>query len=152
MEHFLELVKDIAAVVGCVSAVAGLITAICKPLRKRLVNFIKRQAGSSEITEIKTMLEQKIAEDKERDSEIKEALAITTEFTEKQCRNIIKNIFYHYKDTKTLPLYERKTLMDIEELYIDRMHKNHWGQTLINEMKKWNTDCSGDDFEAGEEE
>lgn len=152
MEQFLELVKNVAAIVGCISACIGLITLICKPLRKRLVGFVQRHAGSSEISEIKTMLQQKIDDDKVRDDEIKEALAITTEFTEKQCRNIIKNIFYHYKENKTLPLYERKTLMDIEELYIDRMHKNHWGQTLINEMKKWDTDCSGDDFEAGEEE
>ena len=152
----MDFVKNIATVVGCILTCASLFTLICKPIRKSFVKFVQSHAGLSEtdreLAEIKSMLQQKIDDDKTRDKEIKDALAITMEFTEKQCRNIIKNIFYHYKDEKTLPLYEKKTLLDIEELYIDRMHKNHWGQTLINEMKTWATDCSGDEMSVLEEE
>lgn len=77
---------------------------------------------------------------------------ITFDFAEKQCRNLIKNIFYKYKEARTLPLYEKKTLLYIEDLYINRMHKNHWGQTLLNEMKTWKVDYSGEDMDTLEDE
>lgn len=140
-----ELAKNISAVVGCCTACIGFVALICKPLRKGVVDFVRAKAGSSET-------DQKLATITGMLEDIQDALDITTDFTERQCRNIIKNIYYHYKDSRTLPLYEKKTLLDIEELYINRMHKNHWGQTLLTEMKSWGTDCTDDEIEALEEE
>ena len=44
----MELIKDIAAVVGCISAFIALITTIFKPVRKKIVNWIKHTSEASE--------------------------------------------------------------------------------------------------------
>lgn len=44
----MELIKDIAAVIGCISAFIALITTIFKPIRKRIVNWIKYISEASE--------------------------------------------------------------------------------------------------------
>lgn len=152
----IETAKNIAAVVGCVLSAITLSGIIFKPIRKQIVNYIKTQSGKSELEQklenIQEMLQQHIDDDKVFKQRMDDSMAITLDFTEKQCRNLIKEKFYKYRDTRTLPLYEKKTLLDIEDLYIKRMHKNHWGQTLINEMKKWNIDYSGEDMDALEED
>ena len=140
-----QLAKDISAVVGCCTACIGFVALVCRPLRKAVVDFIRSKAGKSETDKQLATIQGMLVD-------IQDTLGITIDFTERQCRNIIKNIYYHYKDTRTLPLYEKKTLLDIEELYINRMHKNHWGQTLLSEMKTWGTDCSDDEIETLEED
>lgn len=44
----MELIKDIAAVIGCISAFIALITTIFKPIRKKIVNWIKHTSEASE--------------------------------------------------------------------------------------------------------
>ncbi|MDR3150003.1 MAG: hypothetical protein LBT88_08370 [Oscillospiraceae bacterium] len=62
---------------------------------------------------------------------------ITTEFIKAQCRDIVKNIFYRYNDTKILPLYEKKTLMNISELYVGKLGGNSYAGLLLDEMDAW---------------
>ena len=44
----MELIRDIAAVIGCISAGIALITAIFKPVRKKIVNWVKHTSEASE--------------------------------------------------------------------------------------------------------
>lgn len=44
----MELIKDIAAVIGCISAFIALVTTIFKPVRKKIVNWIKYTSEASE--------------------------------------------------------------------------------------------------------
>lgn len=44
----MELIKDIAAVIGCISAFIALVTTIFKPVRKKIVNWIKHTSEASE--------------------------------------------------------------------------------------------------------
>ena len=44
----MELIKDIAAVIGCISAFIALVTTIFKPVRKKIVNWIKHTSETSE--------------------------------------------------------------------------------------------------------
>jgi hypothetical protein len=152
----IETVKNIAAVVGCVLSAITLSGIIFKPIRKQVVSYIRAQSGKSELEQkledIQEMLQQHIDDDKVFKQRMEESMDISLDFTEKQCRNLIKEKFYKYRDCRTLPLYEKKTLLDIEDLYIMRMHKNHWGQTLIAEMKTWPIDYSGEDMGVSEEE
>lgn len=48
MGDFMELIRDIAAVIGCISAFITLITTIFKPIRKKIVNWIKHTSEASE--------------------------------------------------------------------------------------------------------
>lgn len=44
----MELIKDIAAVIGCIAAFIALVTTIFKPVRKKIVNWIKHTSEASE--------------------------------------------------------------------------------------------------------
>ena len=151
-----ELAKNISAVIGCFTGCVGFLSILCKPLRKWFVSFIQRSSNQNEVehslNEIKEMMAAQAQENRAFQQRIEESMDITIDFTEKQCRNIIKNIFYKYKDAKVLPLHEKKTLLDLEDLYINRMHKNHWGKTLLNEMSTWEVDTASSDMQDFDEE
>lgn len=144
----MEIVKNIAAILGLILSFFSVITLLSKNMRSFLSNTIRKYSNSSEsettISEIKQMLESHIKDDKSFKKEIQEVNEINLEFTKTQCRNNIKNIFYKYNDTKCLPLYEKKTLMSIEELYIGKLHCNSFAGFLLEEMKKWDVDYESD--------
>ena len=140
----MEMVKNIAAILGLILSFFAVVTLLSKNVRSFLSKIIRKYSNSSEsektIGEIKQMLEQHIKDDETFKKEIQEVNEITLEFTKTQCRNNIKNIFYKYNDTKCLPLYEKKTLMSIEDLYIGKLHCNSFAGFLLEEMKKWDVD------------
>lgn len=142
----MELIKNIATVIGCITASIGLLTAICKPIRNWGIDIIQKVSGKSKVenqlSEIKNMLETQAAEQKAFRESVEDSINLTIEFTENQCRRDIKEIFYKYRNTKVLPMYEKKTLLDIEEYYIKKLHKNHWGKTLLEEMATWDVDAT----------
>ena len=147
----IEVVKNIAAVVGCVLSCVSLATLCVKPIRQKFTAFVKRTSNQDEVetqlAEIKQILVDHIASDTDYHTRVEASLAVSETFTETQCRNILKQIFYRHRVDKVLPLYEKKTLMDIEELYIVKMKKNHWGKTLIEEMNTWAVDSSDTDMQ-----
>lgn len=146
----MEAIKNIATVVGCIMSCTALVTAVCKPLRRKLVDIIAHQSGRNEVeqqlSEIKKMIEDRDEKDSQFQRTVLERLNITTEFTIEQCRSIIKDTFYEYRDTKMLPLYERKRLDEIRELYIDKLHQNHWAKALLDVMEKWDVESSSTDI------
>lgn len=140
----MEIIKNIAAILGLILSFFSVITLLSKNVRSFLSKVIRKYSNSSEseetMDEIKKMLKQHIEDDNNFKKEIQEVNTITLEFTKTQCRNNIKNIFYKYNDTKRLPLYEKKTLMSIEDLYIGKLHCNSFAGFLLGEMKKWDVD------------
>ena len=71
--------------------------------------------------------------------------------TEKEVVTILRAV-HKYKDSRVLPLYEKKRLMEIQELYITRLHQNHWGKTLLDAMADWDVDASHTDIIGIEDE
>ena len=140
----MEVVKDIAAIIGVVLSAASLIAMFSKTFRELLLKIFKKYGNSDEvfesISDIKTMLERHIQDETEFKEGVVKMNEINIEFTKTQCRNIIKSIFYKYNDTKVLPLYEKKTLMSVEELYIKRLHGNSFAALLLEEMSHWKVD------------
>lgn len=155
----MEVVKNIAAVLGVILSAASVLALISKTVRQffsaifgRLFRkYGKTDQVSEDITEIKALLERHIDEEKEFKEHIKEMNDINMEFTRTQCRNIIKTIFYKYKDTKILPLYEKKTLINVEELYIKRLKGNSFASLLLKEMSDWEVDYESTHSEDGED-
>ncbi len=147
----IETFKNIAAVVGCLTAVIGFAIMIVKPIRRRLIAFIESNSNRSEmekqLNEIRMMIAANERDAKEFRKEMTESLDITLDGTIRSLRKDIKNIYYKYKDKRVLPLYERKAVLDIQELYVSRLHQNHWGESLIAEMLKWGTDPHDTDLE-----
>ena len=140
----MEVVKNIAAIIGVILSAASLLTLLSKSVRNAIVNMFKKYGKSDEVSDsiaqIKSMLERHIEDEKEFNGNVIEMNKINIEFTMTQCRNIIKTIFYKYNDTNVLPLYEKKTLMNVENLYVNRMHGNSFAVLLLEEMSKWEVD------------
>lgn len=140
----MEIIKNIAAILGGVLSAASVAALISVKAREIISAVIRKYSGSAEATvntaEIKALLEQHLREDKEFKDGIAVMNEINIEFMKTQCRNTIKLIFYKYNDTKVIPLYEKKTLMTIEELYINKLHGNSFAALLLEEMSHWEVD------------
>ena len=140
----MEVVKNVAVALGVIISAASGITLVSKTARRTVAGIFKRYGNSDEVSdsiaEIKKLLERHIEEDKEFKESVITTNDIMMEFTRTQCRTIIKNIFYKYNDTKILPLYEKKTLMNVEDLYIKRLHGNSFAKLMLDEMSDWEID------------
>ena len=140
----MEVVKNIAAVIGVVLSAASLIALLSKTFRSAISKLFKKYGKSDEVSDsiaqIKSMLERHIQDEAEFKEGVTQMNEINIEFTKTQCRNIIKTIFYKYNDTQVLPLYEKKTLMNVEDLYINKLHGNSFAALLLEEMSHWKID------------
>lgn len=136
----MEVVKNIAAVLGTIISAASLITLMSKTARQAIAGLFKKYGNSDDMAEIKQLLERHLEEDKKFKEDIFEMNDINMEFTRTQCRTIIKNIFYKYDKTKVLPLYEKKTLMSVKDLYVNRLHGNSFAIMMLDEMDGWEVD------------
>lgn len=140
----IQLVKDISAVLGMITAGASVVALASKRVRTWFKQLIVKYSGAEErentTLEVKNMLEKHVKEDKVFRDDVTAVNNIVMEFVISQCRSIIKDKFYQYEHSKVLPLYEKKTLMNIKELYIDRLHCNSFASLLLDEMNTWEVD------------
>lgn len=138
----MEIVKNIAAILGVILSLSTVITLFSKTVKTWIGNMFKHFGSDNEIDEIKKMLQKHIDEEREFKAEMKKNNDIAMEFTRTQCRNIIKDMFYKYYDDKKIPLYEWKTLLKVEDLYIKKCLGNSYASELIKIMKTWEIDYS----------
>ena len=140
----MQLVRDITSVLGLITAGASVAALVSKRIRTWISGLVVRYSGAEEkentIAEVKTMLEKHIEEDKTFKDQVTEVDNVMTEFVITQCRAMIKDKFYQYEHCRVLPLYEKKTLMNIKDLYIDRLHCNSFASLLLDEMGTWDVD------------
>ena len=140
----MQLVKDVTSVLGLITAGASVAALISKRLRSWVSGLVVRYSGAEEkentIAEVKAMLERHIEEEKTFKDQVTECDNMMTEFVITQCRAMIKDKFYQYEHGRVLPLYEKKTLMNIKDLYIDRLHCNSFASLLLDEMETWEVD------------
>lgn len=144
MDGLMKALELTAMILGIAASAITVLTIVSKKFRGVIGGLFKKYGRSDELSEnidhIRTMLEKHISDDEDFRRGISEINDIAIEFTKAQCRNIIKNVFYKYKDTKVLPLYEKKTLMSVEDLYIRKMNCNSFASLLLQEMAKWDVD------------
>ena len=66
---FMELIKDVAAIVGCITACVGLATLIIKPLRSSMKRWVQTVVGDSDVStavqDLKSQFEKRMNELKE---------------------------------------------------------------------------------------
>lgn len=73
-------------------------------------------------------------------------------FSRQQCRNEIKNTYYKYCEEKKIPLFERKSLDLVFQLYHDDFCGNSYATLLYEEICKWEIDGRyQEDFELDQE-
>ena len=134
----METVKNIAAILGAILSLSALITLCCKPIKLYIASALKKyqneQDDKIKQNTLKAMLKR-----------IENKLDATVAYTTEACRGEIKNMFYKYIDNKTLPYYEKMHMLQIEDIYVNKLQKNHYTKGLIEEMKTWSVDYTGVD-------
>ena len=134
----METVKNIAAILGAILSLSAVITLCCKPIKLYIASSLKKyqseQDDKIKQNTIKATLKR-----------IENKLDATVAYTTEACRGEIKNMFYRYMDNKTLPYYEKMHMLQIEDIYVNKLQKNHYTKGLIDEMKMWSVDYTGVD-------
>lgn len=131
----MEVIKNIAAVVGCLVSIITLISICSKTGRAFITGLFKRNTMS-----LHEENEQQTKDIKEIQGTLNlmmEKFGALEEVSMQQCRNTIKNIYYKYCTVKRIPLYERKTVDKTYRIYREVFHGNSYASLLYKEICKW---------------
>lgn len=134
----METVKNIAAILGAILSLSAVITLCCKPIKLYIASALKKYQSEQDDKIKQNTLKATL-------KRIENKLDATVVYTTEACRGEIKNMFYKYIDNKTLPYYEKMHMLQIEDIYVNKLQKNHYTKGLIEEMKTWSVDYTGVD-------
>ena len=134
----METVKNIAAILGAILSLSAVITLCCKPIKLYIANALKKYQSEQDDKIKQNTLKATL-------KRIENKLDATVAYTTEACRGGIKNMFYRYMENKTLPYYEKMHMLQIEDIYVNKLQKNHYTKGLIEEMKTWSVDYTGVD-------
>lgn len=134
----MEIIKDIAAIIGCILSFISLVTVCTKGGRAAVKRFFNN--NTKEIVEENAKQTNDIHDIKESLAQLATNFGSVQEVLEQQCRNTIKNIYYKYQHDKKIPLYERKTVDKTWDIYHNKFHQNSYVGLLYNEICKWEID------------
>lgn len=144
----MELIKDIAAVIGCISAFIALITTIFKPIRKMIVNWIKHTSEASEASVAIKDINASIIELKGN----MEAILKRLEQIEKSVKTLDERVFENERDrikaelsecasrcARGIKLYpeEKLHIDEIYSKYSNELHCNSTGSEAYHEIVKY---------------
>ena len=137
----MEIFKNIATVVGCISACIALLITIIKPLRQILVNSIAHKSQYQKMIDNIEKLNNKLDESLTNDAQIQERL-------EKVEKNVLENeaerlkselSTYYNKCCRGLQIFPEEMLR-IDEVY-DKYHNklglNHIGTKMYDAIEKY---------------
>ena len=134
----METIKNIAAILGAILSLAAVITLCCKPIKLYIASSLKKYQSEQDDKIKQNTLKATL-------KRIENKLDATIAYTTEACRGEIKNMFYKYIENKTLPYYEKMHMLQIEDIYVNKLQKNHYTKGLIEEMKTWSVDYTGVD-------
>ena len=132
----LEIFKNIATVVGCISACIALLITIVQPLRQCLIDSITHKAQYNKIVNDIEKLNKKLDESLTNDAKIQERLAkVEKNVLENEADRIRAELFdcgnRCRRDIRLHP-EEMDHVRAIFQKYSNVLHKNHEGETEYN--------------------
>lgn len=139
----METIKNIAAILGAILSLSAVITLCSNPIKASLAKSLEKYKKEQEAQNHNESVQKSLVRLETKIDEINAKTEATVTYTIESCRGEIKDIFYKYLAEKSLPLYEYKHLLKLEDIYIGKFHKNHYTKGLIDEMKKWSIDYTG---------
>lgn len=139
----MEVIKNIAAIVGCLVSIITLLSICSKTGRAFITGLFKRNTMT--LHEENMQQTKDIKEIQETLNQMMIKFGGLEEVSMQQCRNTIKNVYYRYYKTKKVPLYERKTVDKTYRIYRDVFHGNSYASLLYNEICKWEVEPSESD-------
>lgn len=134
----MEMVKDIAAIIGLISAAIGLIVTIFKPFRKAIIAGITHKNREDETSQKLDLVVHKI-ESMERDvSELKTDIKSLNNRVDEIQKNVLENEVDRLKSElfncgnrcrRSIKLYpeEFAHIRDVYHKYSDKLKQNHEG-------------------------
>lgn len=134
----MEVIKDIAAVVGVILSIITLLT-LCTQAGRAAIKAIFKK-NTQEIQEENRQQHEDIETIKTDLSSLLSKIDAMEEVSIQTCRNTIKEIYYKYQKQKKIPLYERKTADATHKIYVEKFHENSYEKLLYNEIIKWDID------------
>lgn len=139
----LEIIKNIAAVIGCITACITLLTLIIKPFRQKIISSVadkaQKQAMESKIDLMNNKLDIVTNDNKTQSEQIKEI--------KKEIKHIKENVLENEADRIRAELFdcgnrcrrgirlhpeEFEHIKEIFRKYTDVLHQNHEGETEYN--------------------
>lgn len=138
----MDIVRDIAAIVGCISAIFALIALFSEKIRGGVKKIFTRQ--TREIVKINTLQNDEIETIKKILEKIEIQLNVLTESSKDIMRQRIMSIYHKNKVERRMPLYDREAL---NELYKDYKKEkgNNYIDKYFSRMEKWETVYTEDD-------
>lgn len=137
----MEIFKNIATVVGCISACIALLITIIKPLRQILVNSIAHKSQYQKMIDNIEKLNNKLDESLTNDAKIQERL-------EKVEKNVLENeaerlkselSTYYNKCCRGLQIFpeEMPRIDEIYDKYHNKLGLNHIGTKMYDAIEKY---------------
>jgi hypothetical protein len=109
------------------------------------------ETQTEQLQKMQHLIEKVEANDTAAQENFGEKLAVVQEFCKLTCRQFIKDTYYKYKSTKKIPLYERKVVDSIYNLYHDSLKSNSYITLLYNEIIEWDFDDQDEPHERKED-
>ena len=132
----MEIFKNIATVVGCISACIALLVTIIKPFRKRIIDSIVRKAQSQEIKSDLKLMNEKIDKLLNDNKEMKLRLdRVEKNVLENEADRIRAELFdCGNRCRRGIRLHpeEFDHIQNIYSKYSNVLHKNHEGEVEYN--------------------
>ena len=141
-----ETIKTVGSIASSLMAIVAFTALIIKPIRNRLVQWIKSEAQTTEynkklndvaeqVTEIARVLNEHVTVDRAFNAEMQEAI------NQLRCGNmyslgdIIRSIYHRNQKTMEISEREYKLVDDIYKLYHDTWHGNGIIQNIVEEVQ-----------------
>lgn len=137
----MEIIKNIAAVIGCITAAIGLIGIIFKPIRKGISDWIKKIIGSSESADaIKRIDVSLLALDGKIDNLYEQVEKLDQRVFENE-RDRIKAELSEYvsRCARGMKIYpeEKVHIDEIYTKYTNELHCNSTGSEFYHEISQY---------------
>lgn len=144
----MEFIKDIAAIVGCISAIIALVTTMFRPVRKKIVNWIKHTSEASETAIAIKNINTKIAS---LENSVGDILTRVNKI-DSRIKTLDQRVFENERDrikaelsecaarcARGIKLYpeEKLHIDEIYSKYANELHCNSMGSTAYHEIIKY---------------
>lgn len=137
----MEIIKNITAVIGCITAVIGLLSIIFKPIRKYVSYWIRKIIGSSESAQAIERIDKTLAALSDKIDNLSNRVEQIDQRVFENERDRIKAELSEYvsRCVRGMKIYpEEKTHIDeIYEKYKDELHCNSTGSEFYHQIAQY---------------
>lgn len=137
----MEIFKNIATVVGCISACIALLITIIKPLRQILVNSIAHKSQYQKMIDNIEKLNNKLDESLINDAKIQERLEkVEKHVLENEAERLKSELsIYYNKCCRGLQIFPEEMLRidDVYDKYHNKLGLNHIGTKMYDAIEKY---------------